>query len=589
MKVRVLAIVPSEAIADIFNEIKTKFPDLELDIRVANLANALPLVKNECKNCDVIVARGETAILIKKTVSTPVVEIPISGFDMLSSITQAEQLKMPFAVMGYDAMTRNAKRIKDILNLDIEIFSISQISDIESTLHTIKSKGYNIVVCGMGTANSLVHALGLTPINVMTSHATVEESLKRALSLGKIIVEGNDKTRFFMHLTECSGKKYIVYSRDCIQVFNTFNGDSDTAVQICEKLLPNITNERQYIKKTCNGTLYDIDQSIVKINEQEYVVFAFDTKKLIPAPKKEEIKIYSKEAVYSSFFTHFPQFLDSSVKTLGINLAFVSKTNLPVFILGESGTGKEQIAALIYTNSQYNNRPFYVIDAENITEKSWNSILYNEDSLFLQSGLTIYIKNIDKLNQTKLNQLNSTIFDSKTETRIKLIFSSDTIPGAKTNQNILDFINSINAFTILTKPIRQRPKEELLTLITLYINVLDEKYGKNVIGMNKDAEEMLLSYQWPDNLKQLMRVITDIVINADTTYIQASQVEKTLEAEKTKLTSSIALSSVIDISKKMSDIEKDIARAVLLKSNGNQSQAARRLGISRTTMWRLLS
>ncbi|MGN0907600.1 MAG: helix-turn-helix domain-containing protein, partial [Bullifex sp.] len=75
----------------------------------------------------------------------------------------------------------------------------------------------------------------------------------------------------------------------------------------------------------------------------------------------------------------------------------------------------------------------------------------------------------------------------------------------------------------------------------------------------------------------------------DSAYIQAEQVEKCLEAEKTKLTSSLALSSVIDINKKMSEIEKDIARAVLLKTNGNQSQAAQKLGISRTTMWRLLS
>ena len=59
--------------------------------------------------------------------------------------------------------------------------------------------------------------------------------------------------------------------------------------------------------------------------------------------------------------------------------------------------------------------------------------------------------------------------------------------------------------------------------------------------------------------------------------------------EKSKLTSSLALSSVIDINKKMSEIEKDVARAVLLKSNGNQSLAAQRLGISRTTIWRLLS
>ncbi len=589
MRIKVLAVVPSEAIGDIFNETKAGFPELEIETKVANLANALPLVKNQSEKYDVIVARGETAMLIKKTVSTPVVEIPISGFDMLSSITQAEQLKLPFAVMGYDAMTKNAKRIKEILNLDIEIFPISKISDMESTLLAIKEKGYHIVVCGMGAANSIAHRIGLIPISVMTSHGTVEESLSRALSLGRTIVEAKDRTKFLIHLTETSEKKYIVYSLDYVQVYNTFRGDCSIPVQICEKLLPNITLEKQNIRKIVNGILYDIVQSTIKINEKEYVVFAFDEPKTIPAPQKDDIRIYSKDTVHSAFLMRFPQFYDPSKESMGFSLPFVSKTNLPIYILGEAGTGKEQIAALIYTNGQYNTKPYYVIEADNLNEKSWNSITNSEDSLFVQAGTTIYIKNIDKVPQARLNQLRIMILDSQIESRIKLIFSSNTIPGAKPNENTLNFINSIGAYTIMTKPIRQMPREELLALITLYINVLDEKYGKNVIGAAKDAEDILLSYQWPDNLYQLMRVLTDIVLNTDTAYIQAEQVAKCLESEKSKLTSSIALSSVIDINKKMSDIEKDVARAVLLKSNGNQSQAAKRLGISRTTMWRLLS
>ena len=95
MKIKVLVIAPSEAIKDSFLEISKQFPELELTVKVANLANAVPLVKSAASQFDLIVARGETAIIIKKTVSTPVVEIPISGPDILSAITQAEQLKMP--------------------------------------------------------------------------------------------------------------------------------------------------------------------------------------------------------------------------------------------------------------------------------------------------------------------------------------------------------------------------------------------------------------------------------------------------------------------------------------------------------------
>lgn len=589
MTIKVLVIAPSEAIKDSFLEISKKFPEIELTIKVANLANAVPLVKSAASQFDLIIARGETAIIIKKTVTTPVVEIPISGPDILSAITQAEQLKMPFAVMGYASMTNNAKRIKDLLKLDIEIFTISQFSEMEYTLKTIKNNGYRIVVCGMGAADNIARRVGLNPINVMTSAITVDETLNRACFIGRIIVEGKERTKFFLHLTEISGKKYIVYSQDYVQVFNSFEDDCTIPIQICEKLLPNVTEERQIIKRNINGQIYDIDQSMINFGDERYMIFAFDIKKTIISPQKGGVRVYSKDTVYTAFLTHYPQFSDTSKETLGIDLSVVSKTNIPILILGEPGTGKEQIASLIYINSQFSNHPYYLIDAEEISDKNWNNLIYGEESVFVQTGITIYLRNVDKLSQTRLNQIKTLVIDSQIETRNKLIFSVDTIPGAKTNEAILDFINTIGASTISLKPLRQRSKEEFLTLITLYINTLDEKYGRNVVGMTKEAEDLFLSYQWPDNLQQLRRVITDIVINTETAYIQAEQVEKSLEAEKSKLTSSLALTSVIDINKKMSEIEKDVARAVLLKSNGNQSLAAQRLGISRTTIWRLLS
>ncbi|MGN0907383.1 MAG: PrpR N-terminal domain-containing protein, partial [Bullifex sp.] len=235
MKVKVLVIAPSEAIKSLFLEASVRFPELELSVKVANLANAVPLVKNAAPHFDIIVARGETAIIIKKTVTTPVVEIPISGSDILSAITQAEQLKMPFAVMGYASMTSNAKRIKDILNLNVELFTISQFSEMEHTLRTIKNSGYRIVVCGMGAADNIARTVGLNPINVMTSAITVDETMHRASFVGKIVVEGKERTKFFLHLAKISGKKFIVYSEDYVQVFNSFEDECDTAVQICEK------------------------------------------------------------------------------------------------------------------------------------------------------------------------------------------------------------------------------------------------------------------------------------------------------------------------------------------------------------------
>lgn len=588
MEIKVLVIAPSEPIKNRFEEARKDFPDLIMDIKVANLANAIALVTNLGDEYDVVIARGETARLVSQHIAIPLVEMQMSGFDVLSAIRQAESLHMPFAVVGYEQMTRSAKRLNEMLGYDLDIYSVSSSEETVDVMKSIKQKGYNLVVCSLGSDHAARYE-GLVPIMVMTSNESVYDALKQTLLIGSHVVKSRMAVNFNRKLLTEGEQKMIVYTSDCVLVLNTFSEEETYPVALCEKLLQHKTSRDQTVERLHEGVMYSVRQQSVEVNGSGYIVFTFMTRPMPYIPQRNEIRIFSKDEVFDAFLMHFPQFASSISDDLGVDISSTAKASTPVMLLGEAGTGKEQIAALLYANGNYSNKPYYIIDIETLGDKGWNTLMYGDDSLLVESGLTIYLRHLDKISSQRLQHLKAIVNDSSLEKRIKLIFSCDIIPGTKLPGEIVEFINELGVITIQLKPLRQRRSSDVSTLFAMYINTMDEKYGKNVIGLTAEAERLMLEYQWPDNLLQLRRVLSDLVVNTSSSYIDADLVRRVLEDEKLKLTSSQALSSVIDINKKMSEIEKDVARAVVLKTNGNQSQAAQRLGISRTTLWRLLS
>ena len=128
---------------------------------------------------------------------------------------------------------------------------------------------------------------------------------------------------------------------------------------------------------------------------------------------------------------------------------------------------------------------------------------------------------------------------------------------------------------------------ELKALTSLYISTANATLIKQVAGCTPKAMALLESYQWPGNLEQFSRIIFQLVNGSSSPYIQEEFVKRVLSSEDSKPNVS-ALSDVLDLNKPLEDIEKDIVHAILVQTNGNQSQAAARLGICRTTLWKIL-
>lgn len=259
----------------------------------------------------------------------------------------------------------------------------------------------------------------------------------------------------------------------------------------------------------------------------------------------------------------------------------------PILIIGARGTGKDSIAYTIYRNSMFHKNPFIVIDAKYISNQKWVELLESEDSLFLNNGYCIYIKNIHLLNESSQKMFESYLVSSNLHKRNKLIFSTIKEASHSLDNNcLLYFIkNKMHALSIVVPELNQR-REDIPNLISLYISEYNSLYGKQVIGLEDDAKALLQDFNWVGNIDQLKRVVQELVVLAETSYIDYDTVKNVLKDEvphsETPRVYNINLNNTLD------KITSDIIGIVLKEENYNQSRASKRLGISRSTLWRKL-
>ena len=137
-------------------------------------------------------------------------------------------------------------------------------------------------------------------------------------------------------------------------------------------------------------------------------------------------------------------------------------------------------------------------------------------------------------------------------------------------------------------PLRER-MEELPNILALYTNQMNVKFGKQIVGFSQEALERMTAYSWPRNLDQLHWVMREIALLTDSAYVTAQTVETVLaKEEELGRTGVEAGLPGLCMDQTLEEMTYDIVCAVLAEEHGSKERTAARLGIGRTTLWRIL-
>ncbi len=219
--IRILVIAPYEGMAETFSQLAPRFPEVSLTIRTGNLEAGLKTARSLVhNNYDAIISRGGTAKLIRSELDIPVVEAPISVYDVLRSIKMAENYSGKFAIAGFSSLTDCAHILCDLLQYHVDIFTFEQRSDVMPALKSLRMRGYNLVICDMiGTIIS--SQLGISSILVSSGTESCENAINEVVQLISVSRHVHRQKNLLQAILTESDDDYLIYDpQGCISVFH---------------------------------------------------------------------------------------------------------------------------------------------------------------------------------------------------------------------------------------------------------------------------------------------------------------------------------------------------------------------------------
>lgn len=278
-----------------------------------------------------------------------------------------------------------------------------------------------------------------------------------------------------------------------------------------------------------------------------------------------------------------------------------------ILIQGESGTGKNLMAKVIHYNSLRASEPFVEVTSTAIPETLIESELFGHEKgsftgavsakkgLFeLAEGGTIYLDEIGDTKPSTQAKLLRVIEDKKFKRvgGVKDISVNVRIIAA-TNKNIeaaikegsfrLDLYYRLKVIPITLPPLRER-KEDIIPLAMHYMKVFNREFKKKVVDISPEARQILVDYPWHGNARELKNVIERICILEDTDIIYPEHIPSEIVdhvAEVSLKDSSVSLPAQ---GVSLKDVEKQLLLQALETVSGNQTRAAKLLGISRDSL-----
>lgn len=314
--------------------------------------------------------------------------------------------------------------------------------------------------------------------------------------------------------------------------------------------------------------------------------------------KNQEINI-AQNSRYSEIIGH-----SQGMQKIFQTIDRVAKTDANVLILGENGTGKEVIARAIHRNSSRKNETFASVDLGSITETLFESELFghkkgsftdakedrpgrfelaNNGTLFLDEignlSMPLQAKLLTVLQNRKVSRVGS---NKDTPIDIRLICATNMplYDMVKENKFRQDLLYRINTIEIEVPPLRER-FEDIPLLANHFLKHYAEKYQKTVNRISEAAITRMHKHPWPGNIRELQHAIERAVILSNGSVLQPEDFNFTPAAAREDAHVNLEQFN-------LEEVEKLLIRKVLKKYNGNITQAASELGLTRSSLYRRL-
>ncbi len=284
----------------------------------------------------------------------------------------------------------------------------------------------------------------------------------------------------------------------------------------------------------------------------------------------------------------------------------VAPSSASVIVIGESGTGKEMVARTIHELSPRRNGPYVPINCAAMPESLMESELFGhergaftgadrrrEGCFELANGGTLLLDEIGEMKP----ELQAKLLRVLEESKIRRLGGSTEVPVdvrvlAATNRDLNNSIKEgrfredlyyrLNVFAIELPPLSEHP-DDIPGLVDHFLRELKQPEGKHLTGVDAECLEVLKSYRWPGNVRQLRNVIERALIVSQGPLITAADLPPEM-----KRSGGSSSTFELHLGMSLDEVERELILRTVDFTGGNKSRAAEVLGVSLKTLYNRL-
>ena len=577
-------------------------------------------------DADVVVSRGGTAASLKaRNVLKPVVEIPITGSDMITSIRMAlaKYGNMPIGVVGTINTIRSIYFMKKEFPVPVKPYVTASVNirDLVDGMERAVADGCQLILAGHRTCD-YCEKHNIPAGLIYSSVESVFLAIIEAVRCADVAQVEKQNSLMFRAAVEHMFEGIITVDKD--NIIRTFN---PAAAELLGRKVPDcigqpvqrVLSEGRLSAILCGNQSYT--NEILRINGNNCVlncvIMNHDGRRIgtlatfqgAQSITNAETNLRSRLRVSGHVARyHFEDILgDSPSIQKAIRQARrFARVDSNILLMGETGTGKELFAQSIHNESDHATGPFVAVNCAAIPENLMESELFGyEGGAFTgasrtgKEGLfetahegTIFLDEVSEIPLTLQSRLLRVI----QEREVRRVGANRVIPInvriiCATNRDLLEMIRlgkfredlyyRLKVLSVQLPPLRER-ETDMIRIMQHYLTHYALKFGKGNIMLSSEAANRILSYRWPGNIREIRNISEQLAVLCESTEISGADVDAVLPVE-TVVRQSFEVRE--DGDPTLDSMEKRQIIEVLARCK-SRKEAAEILGISKTTLWR---
>ncbi|MGI6450938.1 MAG: sigma 54-interacting transcriptional regulator [Desulfitobacteriia bacterium] len=575
----------------------------------------------------VLVSRGGTTLRLQQSaLRLPIVNIPITEYEIIMMLHRAKQISKEIAVIGFNKpLIKGAEILGPILEVNVRKYIVNwekevREKEVQEKVLLAKQDGAEVII-GAKMVLECAEKINLPGVLLSSPEYAIREALNEA-----------EKVLEAIHRERAWGERLKIILDTITEGIISVNedGDIDEYNIAAEKILKmNLNNKpcSSIFGKEIVHTIKNSEKWIGKISHFGGIKYVcnlnpviIDTKKagaIISIQKVSELqeleykvrKNLDEKGLKAQYqfkdIIHNP---DSPMKNVLKRCENYSKMDSSILIYGESGTGKELIAQSIHNASGRKDKPFVAINCASLPENLLESELFGymegaftgakkggKTGLFeLAHRGSLFLDEIGEISPWVQVRLLRAIEERKIirvggekvipiDVRIIYATNKDLLALVREGKFREDLYYRINVLKINLPSLKHR-KMDIPVLVDYYVEQICARLNKRRVTISPMAYEILVQYDWPGNIRELRNIVERMLVNDQNDLITGEDVAGILQETADNQNVSGAWKAGFLLTQN----EINLIKKVLRDTNGNKAKAAKMLGISKSTLWRKL-